>query len=190
MSASKQTPRRATRTSRAKPIDSSVASALVATLISPNESDSNLEAANVVDGLYMIARALHDVANAIRESDRPATPTKADDRGERELRYVPASAYANGAGAERGQQSDDQLGRFIEAIERATGRPVRRTGNGWIASCPCEGHRHDDRNPSLSIAAGRVQPVVVKCQAFGEHNFEAVCRAAGLDQRDFMRRAE
>jgi hypothetical protein len=33
------------------------AEAIRATLISPNESDRNLEAANVVDGLFAIARA-------------------------------------------------------------------------------------------------------------------------------------
>lgn len=36
-------------------------------LISPNEADSNLEPANVVDGLYAIARALRAVAKAIEE---------------------------------------------------------------------------------------------------------------------------
>ncbi len=40
---------------------------LGSTLISPNEVDLNMEAANVVDGLFAIARALHDVAAAIRE---------------------------------------------------------------------------------------------------------------------------
>ena len=39
--------------------------ALLECLISPNEADSNLEPANVVDGLYAIARALHAVAEAI-----------------------------------------------------------------------------------------------------------------------------
>jgi hypothetical protein len=36
-------------------------------LASPNESDSNGEAANVVDGLFAIARALNRVAAAIGE---------------------------------------------------------------------------------------------------------------------------
>lgn len=39
--------------------------AIRATLISPNETDSNLEPANVVDGLYAIARALNRIAEAI-----------------------------------------------------------------------------------------------------------------------------
>lgn len=33
--------------------------------VSPNESDANMEEANVVDGLYAIARSLRDVAEAI-----------------------------------------------------------------------------------------------------------------------------
>jgi len=45
---------------------SPVADALYGTLISPNESDSNLEQANVVDGLFAVARAIHAVSTAIR----------------------------------------------------------------------------------------------------------------------------
>lgn len=36
---------------------------------SPNEMDSNLETANVVDGLYRIAGALHHVARAIERTE-------------------------------------------------------------------------------------------------------------------------
>lgn len=42
-----------------------VAQALYNTLISPNESDSNFESANVVDGLFAIARGLHHIARSI-----------------------------------------------------------------------------------------------------------------------------
>ena len=42
-----------------------VAAALRHALVSPNECDSNLEAANVVDGLFAIARALHRIAEAM-----------------------------------------------------------------------------------------------------------------------------
>lgn len=45
----------------------SVSDALMETLISPNEHNTNLEAANVVDGLFAIARALNDVAKSLRE---------------------------------------------------------------------------------------------------------------------------
>jgi hypothetical protein len=49
------------------------------TLLSPNEVDRNMAAANVVDGLFAIARVLHDVAAAIQErttddDKRPAHP--------------------------------------------------------------------------------------------------------------------
>ena len=47
-----------------------VAQALRETLISPNECDSNLEPANVVDGLFAIARALVAVAKAIESARR------------------------------------------------------------------------------------------------------------------------
>jgi hypothetical protein len=42
-----------------------VATAVVRCFISPNERDSNHEAANIVDGLFAIARALDRVADAI-----------------------------------------------------------------------------------------------------------------------------
>lgn len=45
--------------------DDPIANAIYETLISPNEIDRNLEAANVVDGLFAIARALHHVARAL-----------------------------------------------------------------------------------------------------------------------------
>jgi hypothetical protein len=44
---------------------SKIASALYGVLESPNESDRNMEAANVVDGLFAIARALDSVAQSI-----------------------------------------------------------------------------------------------------------------------------
>jgi hypothetical protein len=44
-----------------------VAEALHAVLVSPNEADSNLEPANVVDGLFAIARAIRALAHAVGE---------------------------------------------------------------------------------------------------------------------------
>ena len=38
-------------------------------LISPNEGDRNGEAANVVDGLFAIARALDHLASAIEDKE-------------------------------------------------------------------------------------------------------------------------
>jgi hypothetical protein len=52
-----------------KPEPDPVAKAIRKTLISPNESDRNFEAANVVDGLFAIARALHDLADAVRHRE-------------------------------------------------------------------------------------------------------------------------
>lgn len=51
----------------------SIARAIGATLISPNEFDSNCEPANVVDGLFAIARALNGIALAIERRDREET---------------------------------------------------------------------------------------------------------------------
>lgn len=44
--------------------------ALAHCLVSPNEGDSNGEPANVVDGLFAVARAINRVADAIFESDK------------------------------------------------------------------------------------------------------------------------
>jgi hypothetical protein len=46
-----------------------VSAALRGTLESPNESDANGEVANVVDGLFAIARALRAVAAAIERPE-------------------------------------------------------------------------------------------------------------------------
>ena len=46
--------------------EAKIASAILNTLVSPNECDSNFENANVVDGLFAIARALRGVAEAIQ----------------------------------------------------------------------------------------------------------------------------
>lgn len=52
------------------PARTDAGNAIRATLISPNESDANLEAANVVDGLFAIARAIDRLADAITETSR------------------------------------------------------------------------------------------------------------------------
>lgn len=45
-----------------------LAVAIRETLISPNEADRNLEAANVVDGLFYIGRAIMELAKAVKDS--------------------------------------------------------------------------------------------------------------------------
>lgn len=47
--------------------DEQIAKAIADTLSSPNEADRNGEVANVVDGLYAIARALDRVARALEK---------------------------------------------------------------------------------------------------------------------------
>lgn len=41
------------------------------------------------------------------------------------------------------------------------GLGAKKKGSGWIARCPA----HDDRNPSLSISAGRTRKIVFFCHA-------------------------
>ena len=44
-----------------------LADAIRDTLISPNETDVNLESANVVDGLFFIGRAIQQVARSLSD---------------------------------------------------------------------------------------------------------------------------
>ena len=62
-----------------------------------------------------------------------------------------------------------------EVAERLNGRP---SGDGWSARCPA----HEDRSPSLSIAAGDKGGTVVHCHAGCEPS--AVVAAVGLELRD------
>lgn len=48
-------------------ITATILNGLANVFISPNEMDRNLEPANVVDGLFAIARAIDNLAGAIRE---------------------------------------------------------------------------------------------------------------------------
>jgi putative DNA primase/helicase len=52
---------------------------------------------------------------------------------------------------------------------------VRRSGDGWVARCPC----HDDREPSLSIGEGDDGRLLLKC--FAGCSFEELRGALGLD---------
>jgi hypothetical protein len=67
---------------------SQVATALADVFISPNESDRNFEAANVVDGLFAISRGLHAVAKAITAlgNNDAATPMGAVEMLAKEVR--------------------------------------------------------------------------------------------------------
>lgn len=52
-----------------------IARALLETLISPNEHDSNFEPANVVDALFAIARAIEHLAEAINMNGKEGVRT-------------------------------------------------------------------------------------------------------------------
>ena len=54
--------------SQPKNTSNATADAIFQAFISPNESDRNGEEANVVDGLYAIARGLNKLANVIEEN--------------------------------------------------------------------------------------------------------------------------
>jgi hypothetical protein len=46
-----------------------ISAAISDSFVSPNETDRNWEPANVVDGLFAIARAIQSLANAMRKVD-------------------------------------------------------------------------------------------------------------------------
>jgi len=60
-----------------------------------------------------------------------------------------------------------------EVLQRLQG--VRKQGGYWKAKCPA----HEDRNPSLSVARGTEQPVILKCQA--GCTSDDIIAAIGLD---------
>ena len=62
---------------------------------------------------------------------------------------------------------------WLDALEHNGSRP-KANGRGFLAHCPA----HEDATPSLSIATGDKQPVVVKC--FAGCEFEAIRAALGL----------
>ena len=56
--------------------DNEISHALHFTLVSPNESDRNGEDANVVDGLFAIARAINRLSDAVEGSYHQLTPKR------------------------------------------------------------------------------------------------------------------
>ena len=68
-----------TGTSRTHPQRTDTGNAIRDTLMSPNESDANFEPANVVDGLFAIARAIDRLAAAIAgDIDEPGDRALSD----------------------------------------------------------------------------------------------------------------
>lgn len=72
----------------------------------------------------------------------------------------------------------DAVERFLEKS-----KGVRRSGEGWVARCPC---REDDQNPTLTIAEGRDGKVLVNCHRGGGCNTEEICAAMGLTINDLF----
>jgi putative DNA primase/helicase len=70
--------------------------------------------------------------------------------------------------------------RFVNALYRATGEKAKGSGKGWQARCPA----HDDRRPSLSIAAGEDGRVLVTCHAGCAP--ESIVAAVSLGLADLM----
>lgn len=60
---------------------------------------------------------------------------------------------------------------------------VRRTGNGWDASCPC---RADDHNPSVSVGEGEDGRVLIHCHRGDGCDTEGICRSLGLEITDLF----
>jgi hypothetical protein len=63
---------------------------------------------------------------------------------------------------------------------------VRRTGSGWIASCPCAGaHKHGDRKQSLSVNEGQNGRPLLHC--FGGCSYFDIAAALGIESRSARR---
>jgi len=60
---------------------------------------------------------------------------------------------------------------------------VRRSGEGWVAACPC---RADDQNPSLTVGEGEAGRVLVNCHRGDGCSTEEICRALGLELVDLF----
>lgn len=58
---------------------------------------------------------------------------------------------------------------------------VSRSGIGWAAKCPC---RNDDDNPSLTVAVGKNEQVLVKCHAGNPCNLEQICGYMNVELKD------
>ena len=67
--------------------------------------------------------------------------------------------------------------RFVEAVERATGRAGKRVGREVRLLCPA----HDDHNPSLDVAEGTGGVPLATCRSNG-CSWESICEAIGWQQ--------
>jgi len=69
-----------------------------------------------------------------------------------------------------------------EVLNRA--QRWRSNGHGWSVACPCEGHKHGDRNLSGSVAISDSGNIVVWC--FWGHIFEEIVAAWGFHPSQFF----
>ena len=83
--------------------------------------------------------------------------------------------------------TDSPNSEYIEAAQVAAMFPkARKTGHGWLVSCPVTGHGggKGDRHPSLSIGVGEAGRVLLKCH--GGCSFEDVIAALGLTAQNLF----
>jgi hypothetical protein len=80
-------------------------------------------------------------------------------------------------------QTNPQVQKVLKALADKGCKPKHLTG-GWRATCPV----HDDTNPSLDVAVGVTQPVVLHCKA-GCHRRDII-KALGLQWSDILRPRE
>ena len=75
---------------------------------------------------------------------------------------------------------ESPIDRLLSRLDR-----VKATGPGrWSASCPGPLHKHGDRSPSLSIATGDDDRVLLKC--FSGCDVSAIVSAVGLELSDLF----
>ena len=60
---------------------------------------------------------------------------------------------------------------------------VKRSGEGWVAACPC---RADDHNPSFTVGEGAEGRVLVNCRRGDGCNHDEICKALGLEVTDLF----
>ncbi len=58
---------------------------------------------------------------------------------------------------------------------------VTRSGQGWLARCPC---RDDDQNPSLTVAEGGEGQVLLHCHRGAPCSFEEICSSIGMEPKE------
>ena len=69
---------------------------------------------------------------------------------------------------------------FIHLLEATTGHRAKRSGNGYTACCPS----HNDTHPSLSIAEGGDDKILLKC--FAGCSLDSICQSLGIRQSDLF----